>query len=240
MMSEKLIVECKQISKYYGKVQALNLVSINIKEGESVAIVGANGAGKSTLFNIILGLLKPDNGICSIFCINSNSIKPSHRANIGFIADHASPVPWASSSEIANLYSKIYPNWSRINFENAVNDWSIDKNKRLMDLSKGQKRLAEMALIIGINPRILILDEPFDGLDAIMRIKTQNLLRTMQKERKTTILYATHILTELSIVADRLIVLKRGNVVYDQSIKCSQNTPENIFREHYFAEIAED
>ena len=231
------IINCMNISKTFVTKPALKNISFSVNEGESIALVGANGAGKSTLFNIISGLLRPDEGSCSILGTTSESLTPDDRGKIGFIADHAGPIPWASTHDLAILYSKLYPNWDRRKYEYVIKAWNIDVYRRLNNLSKGQKRLAELALITAIQPRIMILDEPFDGLDAVVRINIQKFLVNLQRKERITILYATHIISELTSVANRMMVLKGGNLVYDQPIRDDTESPDVIFRKLYVMEI---
>ncbi len=239
-MDENIVISCSHVSKAFVTLKALTNISFIIQRGESVSLVGANGAGKSTLFNILLGLLQPDEGDCSILGVAAEKITPKIRSQIGFVADHAGPVPWASSDDIARLYSSLYPKWNKQLYLDLMNAWSLDRSRRLNQLSKGQKRLAEIALIAAVQPEIIILDEPFDGLDAIMRIQIQRLLRQFQKENKVTILYATHILSELVSVADRMIILRHGNIVHDNILKEDIETPEDIFIRLYNTELTEN
>lgn len=236
-MGENVAISCRNVSKRYISVNALIDISLVINKGESVALVGANGAGKTTLFNILLGLLQPDEGACSILGVTSDRITPEIRASIGFIADHAGPIPWASSDDIAGLYSSLYPKWNKKLYSGLMESWMLDSTRRLNQMSKGQKRLAEIAITVATEPDIIILDEPFNGLDAVMRIQIQRLLRKIQKEKNVTVLYATHILTELSSVADRMAVLRFGKIVYDSVLKAGGDTPENIFIRLYNEEI---
>lgn len=231
------IISCKNISKSFGGLNALRNVSIDIKPGESVSVVGANGAGKSTLFNIILGLLKPDSGSCEILGVQSEKITASTRGNIGFVADHASCIPWASALDLAKLYSSIYHRWNQKRFLNNTKLWQIDIYRRLNQLSKGQKRLAEIALITATEPKILILDEPFNGLDSVMRITIQRFLKNLQKQIELSIVYATHIISELPTIADRIVILRLGEKVFDQKLKEMTCTPEEIFMQSYSNEL---
>lgn len=237
-MNNDIVISCSNVSKTFITIKALANISLIVHRGESVALVGANGAGKSTLFNILLGLLQPDDGTCSILGVDTEKITPDIRAAIGFIADHASPVPWASSDDIARLYSSLYLKWSNELYSELMTSWSIDRTRRLNQLSKGQKRLAEIALTAAVQPDIIILDEPFDGLDAIMRIQIQRLLRQFQKEKNVTILYATHILSEIYSVADRMIILRNGTIMHDSMLKEGMESPENVFIRLYNAELA--
>lgn len=231
------IIRCKDIHKSYATLNALSKIEIEIEQGESVAIIGANGAGKTTLFNIMLGLLRPTTGYCEICGVQSSMITPKIRENIGFVADHASPIPWATTSDIAKLYSSLYKKWNKKLFLENMEAWGVDAYRRMNQLSKGQKRLAEIALITATNPEVLILDEPFNGLDAVMRITIQRLLKKLQNENKMTIVYATHIITELPSIADRMIVLRYGEKLFDKKLSAFNESPEEVFVHLYREEL---
>jgi ABC-2 type transport system ATP-binding protein len=236
-MNSNEIISCRNIVKFYDSVKALSDVSFSVEQGESLSVVGANGAGKTTLFNIIMGFNRPDEGVCKIFGTNTEQITPSLREKIGLIADHASPVPWASANDIARLYSSLYKGWNKDIFLENVALWKIDIYRKLNQLSKGQKRLAEIALVVATVPQLLILDEPFNGLDSVMRISIQRLLKKMQKQDKMTIVYSTHIISELSSVADRMLVLRSGMNVFDRRLSDFSEKPEEIFVRFYSNEL---
>ena len=233
----KDIIECRGIVKTYLDITALTTLSFTIKEGESVALVGANGSGKTTLINILLGLIQQDEGTCSIMSTNTLQILPEIRSQLGFVADHASPITWASAKDIALLYRSLYPAWNERRYNDLITLWNLDPFKRLNQMSKGQKRLAEIAIAAATEPRIMILDEPFNGLDAVMRIQVQRLLRLLQKDNAMTIVYATHILTEIPAVADRMIILRRGTMVCDTPVNESVDSPEALFIRLYNEEL---
>jgi ABC-2 type transport system ATP-binding protein len=232
-----ITIKADSLSKTYSTVKALNDFSLEVREGESVALLVANGAGKSTFIRIALGLespeAPPEGGHSEISGIPSLSLKPSSLQNIGYISSDMSPVPWAPIGDIADFYSSIYHKWDSQLFESYMKQWSLEKNRKLKDLSKGQRRLSEFALVLSYHPELLILDEPFDGLDAVNRINLQEILKELQTKKQVTILYTTHVLEEVHKLADRLVIIREGKKVYDKLAKESVDSIEVIFRKHY-------
>jgi ABC-2 type transport system ATP-binding protein len=231
------MIKSESITKIYTTTKALDNFSLDIQKGEFVALLGANGAGKSTFIRIVLGLESPEappvGGRAEILGIESSDLKPSDLQKIGYVSSDFSPVVWAPVQDIADFYASIYKQWDYALFNDYIKRWHLDKNKKLKDLSKGQKRLSELALTLSYAPELLILDEPFDGLDAVNRIDLQYILKDLQFEKRITILYTTHVLEEVQKLADRLIIIRQGKKVYDQLISSSNDTIENIFKKHY-------
>jgi len=232
-MPDSPIIEITGISKTFIAIPALKEISFAIAAGESVALLGANGAGKSTLFNIVMGFIAPDCGTVKVLGNTKFPYPHSLREEIAIVADHAGPVPWASAVDLAKLYAAIYRRWDDGLFRSLADQWAIDVFRRLNALSKGQKRLAELALIAACRPSVLVLDEPFNELDPVMRVRVQKELRRMQRTDGTTVFYATHILTEVKAVADRIIVLKAGAKVADAVIGENDGGAEAVFMRHY-------
>jgi ABC-2 type transport system ATP-binding protein len=235
-MSEQIIT-VQNLTKKYVLQTALQNVSFQIQKGESVALLGANGAGKTTLFNIVLGLLACDEGTCTVLGTPGRSIGHALKERIGFISDESSPLPWASSSDIARLYADLYSRWDQDNFQEVTQYLHIDTDKRLNTLSKGERRLTEIALVTSYHPELLILDEPFDGLDAVMRVKMEQLLNRLNRDDQMTIFYSTHILAEVHKIARRIIILKQGRLVCDRDIHDAPSLVERSFLEMYEKDI---
>lgn len=233
----QIIIKSTSLTRIYSSTKALDNFNIEVRNGEFVALLGANGAGKSTFIRIISGLespeAPPEGGQSELFGISSLSLKPSDLQKIGYISSDISPVQWASLSDIADFYSSVYRNWKFNSFDSYIKRWNLAKNKKLKDLSKGQRRLSEFSLILSYDPELLILDEPFDGLDAVNRIDLQEILKELQKKKQVTILYTTHVLEEVHKLADRLVIIREGKKVYDQSLTGVVETIETIFRKHY-------
>lgn len=234
---KEIILKAESLTKTYSTTTALSNFSLEMNKGEFVALLGANGAGKSTFIRISLGLDSPEappaGGQIKLFDVPSSNLKSTDLQKIGYISSDISPIPWASVSDIAEFYATIYKKWDKKLFATYLSRWTLDKNKKLKDLSKGQRRLSEFALIFSYAPEFLILDEPFDGLDAVNRIDLQSILKDLQIKKRTTILYTTHVLDEVEKLAERLVIIREGKKVYDKPVSNSTDTTENIFKRHY-------
>lgn len=228
MMSNE-IIEVRGLSKDFDPVLALRDVTLSVNRGESVALLGANGAGKSTLINLLLGFLDPTAGSSRLFGVPSRDLSGSIKDRLYCIADHASPFPWASAWSISRLYASLYTRWRQDIFERYMERWRLDDQKKLAQLSKGQRRLAEITLAMACSPELLLLDEPFNGLDSVMRIQVQKLFRKFLTDENGTIFYTTHILSEVDTIARRIVILKKGEVAADILLEAVPEGVEKLF-----------
>ncbi len=216
------IIKTDKISKSYGSLRALDEVSLSIERGEAVALIGVNGSGKTTLINTILGFSssdgEPHGGFSSLLGIESKKISQKTRQLIGCISDATTPMPWARLGDLASFYGKIYENWDESLFDTRVELWNLDTSRSLTQMSKGQKRLSEFALVLATKPEILFLDEPFNELDPQHRNDLALILSKERSERQLTLLYSTHALSEIPQIAHRLLMMKKGKLVLDNEI----------------------
>ncbi len=216
---------------------AVDGVSFEVAPGESVAMVGENGCGKTTLLSLLLGLVNPDpppdGGEVQTLGVASVAASSVAKQQIALIADYAGPVPWAPVCEVAHLYGSLYPAWDMAQWEALIARWHLPRNAPLNTMSKGQRRLAEVALAVAAHPRLMVLDEPFNGLDPVMRHEIQVLLARLRTEESLTLLYSTHILTEVQTLADRLLVLRHGKLLLDSPIAELAEGVEGAFLKFY-------
>lgn len=217
------IIRTDKVTKTYDTRRALDSVTLDIKRGEAVALIGVNGSGKTTLINTILGFTShdgsPNSGNSYIMGIESGKICSNIRQQIACISDATTPMPWARLGELASFYKKIYSNWDEKRFEELIHQWDLRRTRRLTEMSKGQKRLSEFALVLATKPEILFLDEPFNELDPQHRNDLADILSRERLERKLTLLYSTHALGEISQIAHRLLMMKEGKLVLDCEIE---------------------
>jgi len=226
-------IEIRDLTKKYVNLSALRKVSLNVSRGESVGLVGSNAAGKTTLLHILMGFISFDEGIVKILGRSSAKIDAITKEKIGFVAEEISLLPWATLLDTAGLYRNYYTRWDENAFSRFVEEWGIVADKRLRSLSKGQRRLAELALCFSCRPTITLLDEPFIGLDAVMRIKVLEAMREMNAEHGTTIFYTSHILSDIEKIAKRVIIIREGEVCFDESLSDLESSLESIFVRYY-------
>ena len=223
-MSE-IVIELKNLKKYYGKSRGIEDVSMKINKGDIYGFIGPNGSGKSTTIRTIMGLINKTSG--SIFIngeeldINNEEIK----RNIGYLPSEIHLYEDMTIKELFDYHESFYKENLQKRKNELVKLLKIDINKRIADLSLGNQKKVGIVLALMHEPKILILDEPTSGLDPIMQNTFHDILKK-EKEKGTTILYSSHILNEVSNICDRVGFIKDGKIIKEDTIN-------NIKRDNY-------
>lgn len=217
----------------YSKVEALKNVSFEINEGEIVGYIGPNGAGKSTTIKIMSGILVPDSGECSILGITPWKNRVSHVKNIGVVFGQRSQLWWDvpvidSFNLLKDIY-KIPQNDFDNNLELLTNilDLSTLLTTPVRQLSLGQRMRCEISASLLHNPKILFLDEPTIGLDAVSKIAVRNFIKEINKEKKVTVILTTHDMSDIEALAERVILIGKGTILLDGKLNELKNRFSN-------------
>ncbi len=233
-------IEVKEVSKYYGDQAALKNVSFTAEKGEVLGFLGPNGAGKSTMMKILTCFLPPNKGDVKVagFDIYDQSI--AVRKKVGYLPETNPLYPEMYIREylrfaagmygVKNKKAKVDEMIERVGLE-------LESHKRIGELSKGYKQRVGIAQALIHDPEVLILDEPTSGLDPNQLDDIRKLIRTIGKQK--TVLLSTHIMQEVESVCNRVIIIKRGEIVADSSVselKAEANTEET--RLHLSKEIS--
>ncbi len=217
------------ISRQYTDFIAVDKLNINIEAGELVGYIGPNGAGKSTSIKMLTGILKPSSGNIRILDYEPFKDRKHYSQKIGVVFGQRTQLWWdIPTIESFNLLSKIYSVPSNIfkrKLEQLVEvmDLSEVLNTPVRKLSLGQRMRCDLAASLIHDPKILFLDEPTIGLDAVAKDSIRNFLRFINQEYKTTILLTTHDLKEIEELCQRIIVIDKGHKVYDGSLDNIKN-----------------
>ena len=230
------MIEVQNLLKKYSGVAVLDIPDLKIEVGESFGLVGNNGAGKTTFFSLILDLRRASRGL--VLLKNADVAKSEEWKNYtgsyideNFLIDFLSPEEYFQF--IANLhgFSKgdLYEFYDR--FEELFAGEIIGKKKYIRELSKGNQKKVGIAAALLPNPEILVLDEPFSNLDPSGQIRLKSILKSLKKEKSSTILISSHDLNHVTEVCGRIVILDNGLIVHD--LRTSENTLEEL--ESYFA-----
>ena len=217
------MLEMKQVTKTFGGFKALDALSMQVPRGAVYGLVGPNGAGKSTAIRHLVGVYRPDSGevlMEGIPVYENTALK----TRIGYIPDDIFYFPSASLEEMRKFYRGIYPGFDDKLFEELYDIFKLPKKGQLRRFSKGMQKQAAFQLSICIRPDVLILDEPVDGLDPVMRRQVWSIILSDVAQRETTVLISSHNLRELEDVCDHVGSMDHGKMLLERSLADMQGS----------------
>ena len=221
----KMSIEVKNVTKLYGKQKALDDVSFSINTGEIVGFIGPNGAGKSTMMKILTGIIPQTSGEAYINNINVIENSMAIREKIGYLPENNPQYEDMYVVEYLEFLAGIY---SIKNYKERINaiieqiGLTVEKHKKIGQLSKGYRQRVGLAQALLHEPEVLILDEPTSGLDPNQIVEIRNLISSVGKNK--TVMLSTHIMQEVEAICDRIIIIHRGKIV-------ANDTTQNIKRQ---------
>ncbi|PZW41434.1 ABC-2 type transport system ATP-binding protein [Mesonia algae] len=231
-------IEVHNISKSYNDQQALKNVSFKIGNGEIVGFLGPNGAGKSTLMKILTGYITPSEGSAKVEGLDVINNKIEIQKKIGYLPEHNPLYLEMFVREYLN-YSATVHSIDKKEVENviAITGLTPEANKKIGSLSKGFRQRVGLANALLHHPNVLILDEPTTGLDPNQLIEIRELIKSIGKEK--TIFLSTHIMQEVEAICDRVIIIKKGEIIADKKLEDLKSSKEQIIEVEFDYRIEE-
>ncbi len=216
------MIEVKNVVKTFDGFRALDGLTMTVPRGAVYGLVGPNGAGKSTVIRHLAGIYRQDSGDV---LVDGQPVyeNPAVKSRMAVIGDDWYYFPQAGIREMAKFYAGIYPQFSWERYEKLKEVFPLDEKLMLRRMSKGMQKQAAFWLTVCCMPEYLILDEPVDGLDPVMRRQVWSLLLGDVAERGTTVLVSSHNLRELEDVCDHVGILNRGKVLLERSLSDLQD-----------------
>lgn len=209
------IVTIKNLSRRYGKTQALDNVSLSVERGYVYGLVGANGQGKTTLIKHILGLLRAQEGSVRVFGKDPVAEPVDVLRNIGYLSEERDLPEWMQVGELQRYTAAYHPNWDAQYAQELVQTFRLPLERKIKQLSKGMRAQAGLIAAVAHRPELLLLDEPSTGLDAVVRKDILNsIIRAVADDGRTAI-FSSHLLDEVEMMSDYILMIDNGQLVLE-------------------------
>ncbi|WP_410769143.1 ABC transporter ATP-binding protein [Fontibacillus sp. BL9] len=209
-------IEVQGLCKSYGSF-TMSDMTFSVPRGYITGLIGPNGAGKSTLIKTIMGMVVPDKGEVSVFGRNVGPQEGDYKQEIGYISDENIFYDYLSLEQMKRIVAPFYPRWDEDLYQRYMDQFELPSRKKIKDCSKGMKMKYSIALAMSHHPKLLIMDEPTAGLDPVFRRELLDLLAEYILEEENTILFSTHLTTDLDRVADYVTFINRGSLVFSDT-----------------------
>jgi ABC-2 type transport system ATP-binding protein len=215
------IIEVSHLTKYYGKARGIVDVSFDVKEGEIFGFIGPNGAGKSTTIRLLLSLIYPTSGSAKVFGKDAIAHGPEIRRHIGYLPSEVFYYEGMTVKNLLRYSARFYDGDCVQRMHELAEIMELDLNRRIEDLSYGNKK--KVGIVQGLlhSPKLLFLDEPTSGLDPLMQRKSFDLIR-QENARGVTVFFSSHILSEVQRLCTRVGIIREGRMVEISDIRTLQ------------------
>jgi ABC-2 type transport system ATP-binding protein len=231
-------VVVENLHKAFGAQQVLQGVNWNIAPGKVIGLLGRNGAGKSTLLECLLGLRESNAGSSYLFGCPATALDAQTRARIGYVPQKSDLFDWLTPVQLLDYFKSLYPRWNQAKVDGLMERWGFHgeaRDRQINQLSGGQRQRLSIIRALAHDPKLLVLDEPVASLDPVGRRDFLQELISGVIERDTTVIFSTHILSDLERVALDVAFLQGGKIVLqgalDELLEGKNLSLEDLFVE---------
>ncbi len=205
------MLRIENINKNFGKTKVLDDLNLEVNDGSIFGLVGINGAGKSTLLRLIAGVYEPDQGTITL---NDQDtwLDPEIRKEIAFVSDEQYYPLGSTILSMKKFYETMY-DFDEESYQEYLKLFELDENSVIVNLSKGNKRRVSLLFALSTRPKLLLLDEAYDGLEPLARLRFKKILAQMIDEQQVTVIIASHNLKELEDICDSYGILENGKII---------------------------
>jgi ABC-2 type transport system ATP-binding protein len=212
------LVRIQDLRKSFRGARALAGVSLELRRGEIVGLIGPNGGGKTTLLRQVVGLHLPDDGRCVTLGRVAAELGPEELARIGYVDQQSELLGWMRVDRHIDFVKAYYPRWNSALERAYLDRFDIPTDVRVSTLSPGVRQQLAVLLAVAFEPELLILDEPAAAMDPLARARFLDLLLELIQDQRRAIVISSHILSDIEKVVDRVVILRKGVVVRDASL----------------------
>jgi ABC-2 type transport system ATP-binding protein len=238
--SPEPVLKMQAVSKLFSGRPVLDRLNFEVPAGTVVGLLGKNGAGKTTLLRCALGLARPQHGTVTILGEPAWNLSASAKGRIGYVPQTPQLYPWMQVQHILAYTGSFYARWNEKLVEELVERWQIPRTRRAGTLSVGEAQKLSLVMALGHEPELLVLDEPVASLDPAARREFLKVVLEIAAGGERTVIFSTHITSDLERVADRVAILRRGHISFfgelgelKDQVKRLSVTSDNAFPEQF-------
>lgn len=210
------VLDIKGLNKRYQEF-VLDNVSFSVEAGSIVGFIGTNGSGKSTTIKSFLGLIKSNYDKMEYFGLPFSENQRAIKKKLGIVLDEGYFYETLTIEQMKSVVAPVYDNWEENLFQDMMNRFSLNTKQKLSTLSKGMKMKFSIALALAHHAELIIMDEPTSGLDPLVRDELADILREIVSKEKCSIFFSTHIISDLDKIADKIILLDHGRLIFEKN-----------------------
>lgn len=210
------VIHTEQLSKRYRRVTALDQVGIDVPEGALYALVGQNGAGKTTAIKILMNLIPASGGTASVLGTDSRKVRGDFYRQIGYVSENQAIPEWMKVGALLEYLQDFYPSWDPALEQALVKQFDLPLDRRIRVLSRGMKMKLALASALAFHPRLIVLDEPFGGLDPLVR--DQLIEGLLERSTESTMFISSHDLAEIESFATHVGYLESGKLFFSEDM----------------------
>ncbi len=228
-------VQLENITHQYGKVRALDGLSLTVRQGEMFGFLGRNGAGKTTTLKLLMGLLQPDSGTIVVLGQPVKRMPVTLKQRIGYVCQEPNFYAWMTAEELGGFVGSFYPKWDAPEFQRLLRLLDVPRDRRASDMSGGTRTKLGLALALAPRPELLLLDEPTAGLDPVARREFNDQLQALQREQGTTVMFSSHLVGEVEQLAQRVGIVQAGSCRFEGEVAGLRASVRRIVADASFA-----
>lgn len=213
--SPRMVLETQNLRRNFGAVQAVDDVSLSVREGEIYGFLGVNGAGKTTTIRLLMGIIAAQAGTITLMGETTKRTTVRQKRRIGYVSQEQSFYPWMTCRQLGRFVGSMYPTWQKAEFSRLLEVFEIPEQRRVSHLSGGMKAKLGLALALAPRPDLLILDEPTAGLDPVARREFMQIIVAQARQHRRTTFFSSHLIDEVERCADRVGILHGGRMRFE-------------------------
>ncbi len=216
---DQIPVETRALTYRFGRQQAVSELTFEVRPGSIYALLGPNGAGKSTTLRLLLNILQPTSGQAAVLGVDSRRLRPAHLQRIGYVAEDQKLPGWMKLRQLIDYVKPMYPTWDDDLARRLLDQFDLPLGRKVHAFSRGMRMKTAMLLALAYRPRLLLLDEPFSGLDPLVREDLIEGMLELAGEASWTVLVSSHDMNAVEKLADRAGFLHQGRLLLSEEME---------------------